>query len=123
MEINIADQLDKILSDYAGDVKGITNNAINVVSKQAVSRLKEKSPKKTGDYSKGWTAKKQHGLGGIVDIVVHNKTDYQLTHLLENGHVKKNQYGEYGRTTPKVHIKPVEEWANKELVKEIEREL
>lgn len=123
MQINIADQLDKILTDYTDDVKDITNNAINVVSKEAVRRLKEKSPKITGQYSKGWTVKKMHGRGGIVDVIIHNKTDGWKTQLLENGHVIRNQYGDYGRYSPKPHIKPVEEWANKELVREIEREL
>ena len=56
-------------------------------------------------------------------IVVHNTNHFQLTHLLENGHVVINLYGTYGRTNGKKHIKPVEEWANNEIVSRITREL
>ena len=69
---------------------------------------------------------KKNGLsvsGNIVNIVVHNKTDYQLTHLLENGHVIRNKKGDWGRTRPIKHIAPVEQWANSELPEEIERAL
>jgi type II secretory pathway predicted ATPase ExeA len=52
-------------------------------------------------------------------LVVHNKTDYQLTHLLEHGHVKRN--GE--RFNGEVHIRPNEEKAIREYLRRIERAL
>jgi len=55
--------------------------------------------------------------------VVHNTKHYQLTHLLENGHVVRNKKGTYGRAPAIKHIAPVEEWANNELPNEIERSL
>ena len=118
-------QMEKILSDYDKHVQRVANSAITRIAREAVQRLKNSSPKKSGSYAQGWAIKK-NGLsvhGNIVNIVVHNKTDYQLTHLLENGHIIRNKYGEYGRTRPIKHIKPVEEWANDELVNEIERDL
>ena len=45
------------------------------------------SPKDTGDYKKGWRIKQDKARKSII---VHNATDYQLTHLLEHGHVKRN---------------------------------
>jgi hypothetical protein len=57
-----------------------------------------------GGYSKGWRIQRD-GNG----YIVHNGKYPGLTHLLEHGHVIKNQYGEYGRAPAIVHIKPVED--------------
>lgn len=116
-------QLDKILDSYSAEVSRVTSKAIDEVSKASVKKLKNESPQKTGSYARGWRAKKQRVAGGIATVTVHNATDYQLTHLLENGHLIVNGKGTYGRTKPIKHIEPVEEWANSELVEIIEREL
>ena len=116
-------QLNKILTAYDKQVQDATDASIQTVAREAVSKLKNTSPHKTGSYAKGWAAKRERERNGLHSVTVHNKTDYQLTHLLENGHVIRNKYGEYGRTRPIKHIKPVEEWANSELVEEIERRL
>ena len=72
--------------------------------------LKADSPEKTGDYAKGWRMKKTSK-----GYIVHNKTDYQLTHLLEHGHARKGG----GRDVKaKVHIRPAEENAIKAFCKE-----
>lgn len=123
MAINITDQMEKILNDYSVEVKRATNNSIDVVAKQAVSKLKNSSPRKSGSYARGWGIKRERGSGGINTVTVHNKTNYQLTHLLENGHVIRNKKGTYGRAPAHPHIKPVEEFAKSELPAEIEREL
>lgn len=116
-------QLDKILDSYSAEVSRVTSKAIDEVSKASVKKLKNESPQKTGSYARGWRAKKQRVAGDIATVTVHNATDYQLTHLLENGHLIVNGKGTYGRTKPIKHIEPVEEWANSELVEIIEREL
>lgn len=124
MSITISDQMTKILNEYVDDVKTATNNSIDKVAKESVRKLKQSSSefRRTGEYAKGWTLKKERGSGGIVSVTVHNKK-YQLTHLLENGHVVRNGSGTYGRVNGVKHIKPVEEWAIKELPDEIKREL
>ena len=125
MAESLSVQLTNILSEYDEEVQRATNSAITRVAREAVKKLQNTSPKKSGSYARGWAMKK-NGLsvsGNIVNIVVHNKTDYQLTHLLENGHVIRNKKGEYGRTRPIKHIAPVEQWANSELPEEIERTL
>lgn len=119
----VQQQMEGILENYSKDVKEATNKAIEKTARQSVRKLKDTSPKKTGDYAKGWAVKKERSRDGIYTITVHNKTDYQLTHLLENGHVVRNKKGVYGRTNGTKHIAPVEEWASSELPLEIEREL
>ena len=120
---SITVQMDKILDSYSREVQEATNKAIDSVAKEAASKLRDTSPRKTGDYAKGWKVKKERGKDGLHTVTVHNKTNYQLTHLLENGHVVRNKKGTYGRTRPIKHIAPVEEWAVDELPREIEERL
>ena len=119
---SVAVQMENILEDYSKEVKKATDDSIEKVTKESVQKLRNTSPKKSGDYAKGWTKKKIKNRNGISEVIVHNKL-YQLTHLLENGHIVRNKYGEYGRYNGVKHIAPVEEWAQSELPAEIEREL
>ena len=112
-------QMDKILDEYKERVKRATEVSMNRVSRECVKKLRNTSPKKTGDYAKGWASEKAVAHGNTVDYIVRNKTDYQLTHLLENGHVIRNKKGTYGRTHGIKHIAPVEEWAVDELPRRI----
>lgn len=121
--INITDQLEKIMDEYTKEVKRATNNSIDIVAKESVAKLKNTSPKKSGSYARGWGLVRERGPGGINTVIVRNKTDYQLTHLLEYGHVIVNAKGEFGRAPAHPHIAPVESWAIDELPKEIKKEL
>lgn len=113
----------EILEGYKGDVKSSWNSSVNKVGRETANKLKNTSPKgRTGSYARGWSVKKVAARDGLTDIIVHNRTG-QLTHLLENGHLIRNKYGEYGRTNGVKHIAPVEDWANNELPNEIKREL
>lgn len=120
MDKDFAVQVEEILEDYRRDVAEVTAKSMNGVARASVNKLRSSSPVGyTGKYAKGWQVKKLDKM----TQVVHNATAYQLTHLLENGHVVRNAKGTYGRTNGIKHIKPVEEWANSELPLEIEREL
>lgn len=118
MNNDVAIQLDRLLTAYDEKVQQVTDQVFQEVAKDTVAKLKSSSPKKTGKYASGWKAKKQ----GQSDIVVHN-THYQLTHLLENGHVIRNKKGTYGRTRAFPHIAPAEEWASNEVQNELKRRL
>ncbi|MDD9149257.1 HK97 gp10 family phage protein [Sporolactobacillus sp. CQH2019] len=100
MPINLADEIARALQEYTDDVTVELDDVKDTISKEAVSELRATSPKRTGDYAKGWSRKKTaHGY------VVYNRTDYQLTHLLEYGHAKRNG----GRVRAYPHIAPVEQ--------------
>lgn len=110
---NLSREIAKALSTYTNEVTEGMEKAQVEVAKNTVKILKQTSPKgKTESYAKGWTTKT---VGNAQ--VVHNKTDYQLTHLLETGHAKVNG----GRVAPRVHIRPAEEKAIEEFTKEVER--
>lgn len=100
---DIGAEIQRYLQQYRADV----TNEIEVASKEQaqalVKELKQKSPKLSGKYRKGWKMKKAKGRG--TKYIVHNKTDYQLTHLLEHGHAKRGG----GRVDSKIHIAPAEE--------------
>lgn len=110
----------QLLDDYEQEVRDTVQKDIEKVAKETAKELRNTSPKAPGggEYAKSWTATKR-GNG----FVVHNKKHYRLTHLLENGHVIRNQYGTYGRTDPQKHIEPAEQQAAEKLVREIEEDL
>ena len=112
---SVTAQMKELLDEIDKDIEQSAKTNIQVVAKESVVKLRNTSPVKTGSYAKGWGVKKQ----GDMDVVVHNRTDYQLTHLLENGHVIRNKKGTYGRTRGIKHIAPVEEWAIDELPRRI----
>lgn len=112
---SVSAQMKELLDEVNRDVQNSAKKNIDRVAKESVQKLKNTSPIKTGSYAKGWGTKKQ----GEMDVVVHNRTDYQLTHLLENGHVIRNKKGTYGRVPARKHIKPVEDWAVDELPRRI----
>ena len=123
MEISVTDQIKEILDEYTEEVKDVTEKTMRQYARESSQKLHQTSPEKTGDYEKGWAVKQERGYMGIPSFIVHNKTDWQLTHLLEFGHVTRNKYGTYKRTPAHPHIKPVEEWAQDELPEEIKRRL
>lgn len=93
-----------ILDDYSKDIyRGIKVASIEVADKGAKT-LRQTSPKKTGKYKRGWRVKTFEGAYDTTSII-YNSTDWQLTHLLENGHVTRNG----GKTKPIKHIYPVEQ--------------
>lgn len=112
---SVTAQMTELLDEIDKDIEQSAKTNIQVVAKESVVKLRNTSPVKTGSYAKGWGTKKQ----GDMDVIVHNRTDYQLTHLLENGHVIRNKKGTYGRTRGIKHIEPVEEWAVDELPRRI----
>lgn len=110
--VNIADQIMRELQRYTNLVEEELEVAKKEVSDELVQVLKETSPEDTGDYRKGWRTKK---VGNT--YVTHNKTDYQLTHLLEKGHAKVGG----GRVEAKVHIAPAEEKAIEDFLDKVEQ--
>ncbi|WP_337970289.1 HK97 gp10 family phage protein [Virgibacillus salexigens] len=110
--IDISKEITDAVRTYTNDVKEGLQEAQKDVSKETVKDLKGTSPKDTGDYAKGWRAKKTKR-----GYVVHNATDYQLTHLLEKGHAKRGG----GRVAAIPHIAPAEQRAIDDYENRVEK--
>lgn len=113
---NLASEIANTLTKYGQNVQKGINVSSNKIAKKVVKTLKQKSPEKTGGYKNGWTSNKEQEFLTNTNHIVYNKTDYQLTHLLENGHAKANG----GRTAGRPHIRPAEELAKLEFIQEVE---
>jgi hypothetical protein len=118
IDINrLAAQIANELSTYSQDVVEKVNVSSDRVGKAAVRKLKQTSPKKSGDYAKSWTMKTQSEVGQPNKRIIHvKKPHYRLTHLLEFGHAKAGG----GRVPGKPHIRPVEEEVIREFTREVE---
>lgn len=110
----LAAEINRQLAQYANGVGEEIDQLAKKIALEGVTRLKLTSPTLTNSYAKGWRAKKVEGKW-----VVHNATNYQLTHLLEKSHALRNG----GRSTPQVHIQPVEEQMVNEFITGIEEVL
>ena len=116
----LKDAINDYLSDYREDIQDDVIEVTDKVTKEAVQELKATSPVgKRGSYAKGWATKVQKKGKLKYHKVIWNKTDYQLTHLLEFGHAKRNG----GYTTPISHIRPVEERYNQEFVDMLQEQI
>lgn len=107
----ITDVLEEFQEETMQDVKTSVEDA----AKFCVRELQENSPELTGDYAKGWRKKTAYESATDIRVDVYNKTDYQLTHLLEDGHAKVS-----GGTVPGTpHIGPAAEKASEKLEKDV----
>ena len=115
--MNFKEIIDDILRNgYYPQVCEACFEVIPQVAKEAAQKLRKQSPKgQQGKYAKGWDYKVEKGRVRVGATVYGKHGTYQLAHLLEHGHAKRNG----GRTAAIEHIKPVEEWAMDEAYERI----
>ena len=115
-------QLENILNESVNTIERNTDRYCREAASESVAKLKATSPKKRyngGRYASGWTYEPiGAGHKGIrlVGYVVRNATDYQLTHLLENGHALWNGTR---RVRARKHIAPVEKEESAKLLSKL----
>lgn len=114
---NFEDALNKIINEYADDITQGTHKAVQEAAKIAKKETQSGSPVgKRGKYKKGW-AVKQKKTRLTSEAVIYNRTDYQLTHLLEKGHALRNG----GRSKAIPHIATAEQHAIENITKAVEK--
>ena len=122
----LADTLREAMEDYAGTITEIVNKQAEDVAKWSAEELKKGGPYKErpGKYTRDWDSKirekKVSKITGEVTYSVYNKKHYQLTHLLEKGHVKRNGSG---RVKAFEHIAPVEKQAEERYTQKLSEEI
>lgn len=112
----LAETIMKGMEEYVKVTTEDMKEAVTETAKDVKNEVKANAPKKTGRYRKSWAAKKTKENATALEITVHSRKRYMLTHLLENGHAKRGG----GRTRAFPHIGPAEAHGEKELVGKIE---
>ena len=107
------------LEEYAELTADVLKKEIQEAGKLAKNQISQTAPRKTGRYAKSWAVKKISETSNSLEVTVHSRNRYMLTHLLENGHAKRGG----GRVAAIPHIAPAEEAAVQALERNIEREL
>lgn len=111
----LATQLAQGLAEYSDEVAQEVKKAIDEETDAGVKDIMKKSPVLTGSYAKGWKRGTPYESKRSKRNQIYNKTDYQLTHLLEFPHVGRN-----GRIVqPKAHITTTD----KEIQQNLERKI
>lgn len=112
----LADAIAKELAAYNQEVTDGMKDAVKEAAQECTKQIKQNSPVLTGSYRKGWTDKVMYDGREDIRVTVYNRTDYQLTHLLEHGHAKVKG----GRVAGKAHIGPAAQDAEDKLLREIQ---
>lgn len=116
---DLSNEISKYLDKYVEDIHDQVVEVTEDLTNKAVDELKETSPKGKGKrstpYWRGWESKIKIKGKQKYHRVIWNKTNYQLTHLLEYGHATRNG----GRTKAIPHIEPIEQKYQDEYLKQI----
>ena len=115
----LADAVQQELSDYVESTTDAVKDAVRHAGKNVKSGIEASAPARTGKYKKSWAVKETDENSHKLVVTVHSRNRYQLAHLLEHGHAKRNG----GRVAARPHIAQAEEKGIRELESEIERAL
>ncbi len=116
---DMAAEIMKGLNEYAELADASMKKAVRKTANSVKNEISANAPKKTGRYKKSWAARKTKENSHTLEMTVHSKDRYQISHLLENGHALRNG----GRVEGIPHIAPAEEHGEEMLTRLIEKEL
>ena len=115
MSNNVEVLLSRALTEVSKEEDEILFKCMSKAMRKAKRDVINNSPTLSGEYKRGWTIRTKRLKYGF-DGVIYNKDKPGLTHLLNNGHQKANQYGSYGRKEGDNHITKARDLAEAYLV-------
>lgn len=91
--VSVTEQMTFVLDDIYLEVKQVSEKSIQEEARATMRELRQTSPRqkggeRAGRYAKGWRVNNEGDYA-----YVYNATDWQLTHLLEDGHRVFNRFG------------------------------
>ncbi len=115
----LADAIEEGLKEYGNIATDVVKKSVKKAGATVRKEISANAPKNTGEYAKSWAVKKVKETANALTMVVRSKNRYQIAHLLEHGHAKRNG----GRVKAILHIKEAEKKGEDELVKLIKKGL
>ena len=112
---DLSDAIMKELQEYSDEVTERVKEDVRQVAKVCVKDIKNRAPRLSGAYTKGWKIKTAYESASDIRVIIYNSKEYRLTHLLEYGHAKVSG----GRVEAIPHIRPAEQEAEKRLMKKV----
>ena len=116
---DLADEIMEGLMEYADLATDTVKQAVKKAGNTVKKEIQATAPSDTGKYKKSFKVTKRKETANALEVTVHSKDRYQLTHLLEKGHAKRGG----GRVPAQPHIAPAEQEGIRLLTDEIERGL
>ena len=116
---DMAEEIMKGLTEYAELADSAMKKAVRKTAKTVKEEISANAPKRTGRYAKSWVTKKTKENSHTLEMTVHSKDRYQIAHLLEHGHAKRNG----GRVAAHPHIAPAEQHGEELLESLIKKEI
>lgn len=115
----LADAIAEGLEEYGNIATDVVKKSVKKAGATVRKEISANAPKNTGEYAGSWAVKKVKETANALTMVVRSKSRYQIAHLLEHGHAKRNG----GRVKAIPHIKEAEKKGEDELVKLIKKGL
>lgn len=116
---DLADEIMAGLMEYNNLATDTVKKAVKKAGNKVKKEIQNNAPKDTGKYKNSFKVTKRKETANSLEVTVHSKDKYQLTHLLEKGHAKRGG----GRVSAQPHIAPAEQEGIRLLTEEIERGL
>lgn len=120
---SLSEEIQNQLKTFGTALNREINEGLKEVAEKTAETLRQDGPynERSGKYTRDWAVKlRSRSYSSVTmteEYTVYNKKNYQLTHLLEKGHVSRNG----SRVRPFEHIKPAEELAEQMAISEVNK--
>lgn len=118
----LSDEIQKTLTQYSQDITEGLNKAFKELAESGVKELSQGKPyhNRTGQYAKNFAVTQRKtgvSAAGAESYTIYNKKRYQITHLLEHGHLTRSGR----RAAAFEHWKPALDNIDREAEKVVEK--